>query len=420
MRRWSQGLSQWWLKDVGCNSFLQAALVGWLTGALFLLLGKPQMLGLMFSLALVSVWSAGALQLVRLRAQENLLLIPGASSHYLVQLAFVLTLVTLLTLVLIAACYPPALNPVLLACSLSAAFMLLTLRAPNFFYLSFFTYLALIFVDNLVILLPLWLPGTLFVLLVLTLCHKLSRADTLRWHPNAKNITVSGVETGWMWLPGVSDNSLADRLSRLLFPISFYTGPMLAGFLFMLTAGTLLAGLLLPAFEIHFPVGFILLQGAGIACLLVHWSRILRRQSTESLLVLPVFDGRRGLAQAMWQSQLRLLILLALLSLLIMTLLNPLSGLDWQWLVQLVLLQLAGCAWCLAAGSLCQRSAHLPWLMLCLIGYSTLAGILIKMTSTSGLAELWWLWHFAAVALGLMALRWACNRGVTGIGRLIG
>ncbi|MCL2916498.1 hypothetical protein L2725_22430 [Shewanella corallii] len=412
MSSWTQGMSQWWLRDVSCNSFVQAASVGWLVGTVLLIAGKPEGMGLMYALALISVWAAGALQLIRLRAQEGLLLIPGAREHYLRQLAVVLSLSSVVTLLVPAVFYPAALNTLLLSISLAAMFLLYSTQTPRLFYASFFLYFLLVFIDDVVSLLPNWVPSLILIVSLVILWRHLSRPDALKWHPAASGITVSGAEMGWMWIPGITDNSLVIRLSHKLFPLSFFSGPMLGSFLMTLGLVALLLGWFLPVADIKFPVEFVLLQGAGITCMLVHWTRVLRLRSQDTLLALPVFDGRRGLMEAMFHSQLWLLLLLAMNSAFVMILVGFVYGFDWMTLLQLILLQTAGCALSLAVGSLCSRPLHLTLLMFYLILYSALGGVLFRLALDDALPLLWIGWQILALVLALLALKWASGKSV--------
>lgn len=415
MKGWTQGLSQWWLRDVGCNSFLQAAAVGWLLGIVFLVMDKPDGVGLMFSLALVSVWSASAFQLIRLRAQEGLLLIPGARKHYLTQLTLVLVVCNLLTLAVTALVYAPAINQLLFVISISALFLLVCINRPKWFYASFFLYLSLAFFDEVIQWLPMpaWLPAVIALLAVMAVYLWLRQPQALRWHPGASAITVAGAEMGWMWLPGLTDNAMTMKLSRYLFPLTYFSGPVLGSFVLALVLVSLLLGVLLPRFDIRFPVGFVLLQGAGIGCMLVHWTRILRARGQEMLITLPLFDGHKGLSRALWRAQLNLLLILGLISAVVMILVGLVYGIYWPGVMQLLIVQTTGCALALAGGCLCRKSSHLPWLMVYLMIYSWTAAVIYKNFGDETLSVAGLIWQIPLLLVSLISLKWASGRCLT-------
>ncbi|MEI8601738.1 hypothetical protein P4S55_12860 [Shewanella sp. PP-Sp27a-2] len=278
------GMLRLWCFDVGSVSFLGTGLLGMVLGCITALQGKSDSAELLFSMGIVSSSAAVAWQLIRLMASECAQLIPHYRRHIYIQSAVVLTSVFGISVLFCLALGSTSSLPTLvLALAMSLAFICLCLLSTQWFYASFLLFVLVPFISLITGYVPLWLSEIALVALgafIIRICR------ALPWRAEARTVYLNGLEMGWFWLPNLQSMRILSRFERYLHPTNFFIGPMLTILLLLIPAVCLVLGVLSHQFHQNFPVLLLLAQFSVIMCSLVHWSRVQRSRSTETLLLM--------------------------------------------------------------------------------------------------------------------------------------
>ena len=182
---------------------------------------------------------------------------------------------------------------------------------------------------------------------------------------------------------------------------------MLTILLLLLPLVCLVLGLLSHQFHLNIPVLLFLAQFSVISCSLVHWSRVQRSRSTETLLLMPGFDGRKGLIAAFCLGQQRLLNVVVGIMLTCSLLLGWLNGdLNMQLVGHLVLSTYWACALTLGFGCMCRRVLHITLTMMVVAGHSLWVSISLTSLRDGGNLTNWLLWDLLLILLGQAVLIW--------------
>ncbi|WP_281214161.1 hypothetical protein [Shewanella insulae] len=369
MSRALRGMLRFWLFDVGCASFLGTGLLALAMMLVLAFSGKYDAMPIMLGMIQVSTCAAIAWQLNRLSATEWASLVPGYTESIQWQALIVGVISTLISLS--AAMLMPlegAVEQVLLASVAGIAFIYFCRRHIKGFYFSFALFLLLPFTPEITAFLPslsLYLLPLAAVGFIYLIRNDL-KAEV--WHLEARSVYLNGLEMGWFWLPNLGSNSLMNRLDRWLHPVNFFVGPMLSMMLVLLPALALLLELVNYFVDIELPVLFIMGQFSAVACTLVHWSRVQRWRATETLYILPGFDGKQGLIEAFASAQYRLLgyftVTMALLATCTLILNPDFTLLIWS---HLVLSTFCVCALLLGLGCAARSAMHISLSLLVVI-----------------------------------------------------
>ncbi|EGM68149.1 hypothetical protein [Shewanella sp. HN-41] len=400
-----KGMLRLWCFDIGSVSFLGTGLLGMVLGCITALQGKSDSAELLFSMGIVSSSAAVAWQLIRLMASECAQLIPHYRRHIYIQSAVVLTSVFGIgVLCCLALGLTSSLSTLVLALVMSFAFIWLCLLSTQWFYASFLLFVLVPFISLMTAHTPLWLSLIALVVLgglIIRVC------SALPWRAEARAVYLNGLEMGWFWLPNLQSMRILSRFERYLHPTNFFIGPMLTILLLLIPAVCLALGVLSHQFHQNFPVLLLLAQFSVIMCSLVHWSRVQRSRSTETLLLMPGFDGRKGLIAAFCRGQQRLLNVVVGIMLACSLLLGWLSGdLNMQLVGHLVLSTYWACALTLGFGSMCRRVLHVTLTMMVVAGHSLWVSISLASLRDGGNLGDWFIWDMLLMILGSIVLFW--------------
>ncbi|MCL1091387.1 ABC transporter permease [Shewanella profunda] len=400
-----KGMLRFWCFDIGSVSFLGTGLLGVILGCIAAVYGKNDSAELLFSMGIVSSSAAIAWQLIRLMANECAQLIPHYRRYIYIQsvavLASVFGIGVLFCLVLGLTASLPTL---VLALVMSLTFIWLCLLSTQWFYASFLLFVLMPFMSLIASHIPLWL-STIALLVLGVLIARACRV--LPWRAEARTVYLNGLEMGWFWLPNLQSMRILSRFERYLHPTNFFIGPMLTILLLLLPILALALGLLSYQFHWNAPVLLLLAQFSVISCSLVHWSRVQRSRSTETLLLMPGFNGRKGLIAAFCLGQQRLLNVVVGIMLMCTLLLGWLNAdLNWPLLAHLVLSTYWACALILGFGCMCRRVLHITLTMLIVAGHSLWVSISLASLRGGGSLVDWLLWDLLLVLLGQIVLFW--------------
>lgn len=400
-----KGMLRLWCFDVGSVSFLGTGLLGMVLGCITALQGKSDSAELLFCMGIVSSSAAVAWQLIRLMASECAQLIPHYRRHIYIQSAVVLTSVFGISVLFCLALGSTSSLPTLvLALAMSFAFICLCLLSTQWFYASFLLFVLVPFISLITGYIPLWLSAIALVALgafIIRICR------ALPWRAEARTVYLNGLEMGWFWLPNLQSMRILSRFERYLHPTNFFIGPMLTILLLLIPAVCLVLGVLSHQFHQNFPVLLLLAQFSVIMCSLVHWSRVQRSRSTETLLLMPGFDGRKGLIAAFCRGQQRLLNVVVGIMLACSLLLGWLSGdLNMQLVGHLVLSTYWACALTLGFGCMCRRVLHVTLTMMVVAGHSLWVSISLASLRDGGNLGDWFIWDMLLMILGSIVLIW--------------
>ncbi|MEO3737768.1 ABC transporter permease [Shewanella baltica] len=400
-----KGMLRLWCFDVGSVSFLGTGLLGMVLGCITGLQGKSDSAELLFCMGIVSSSAAVAWQLIRLMASECAQLIPHYRRHIYIQSAVVLTCVFgISVLFCLALGSTSSLSTLVLALVMSFAFICLCLLSTQWFYASFLLFVLVPFISLITGYIPLWLSAIALVALgafIIRICR------ALPWRAEARTVYLNGLEMGWFWLPNLQSMRILSRFERYLHPTNFFIGPMLTILLLLIPAVCLVLGVLSHQFHQNFPVLLLLAQFSVIMCSLVHWSRVQRSRSTETLLLMPGFDGRKGLIAAFCRGQQRLLNVVVGIMLACSLLLGWLSGdLNMQLVGHLVLSTYWACALTLGFGCMCRRVLHVTLTMMVVAGHSLWVSISLASLRDGGNLGDWIIWDMLLMILGSIVLIW--------------
>jgi len=338
-------------------------------------------------------------------ASECAQLIPHYRRHIYIQSAVVLTSVFGISVLFCLALGSTSSLPTLvLALVMSFAFICLCLLSTQWFYASFLLFVLVPFISLITGYIPLWLSAIALVALgafIIRICR------ALPWRAEARTVYLNGLEMGWFWLPNLQSMRILSRFERYLHPTNFFIGPMLTILLLLIPAVCLVLGVLSHQFHQNFPVLLLLAQFSVIMCSLVHWSRVQRSRSTETLLLMPGFDGRKGLIAAFCRGQQRLLNVVVGIMLACSLLLGWLSGdLNMQLVGHLVLSTYWACALTLGFGCMCRRVLHVTLTMTVVAGHSLWVSISLASLRDGGNLGDWIIWDMLLMILGSIVLIW--------------
>ncbi|WP_137224252.1 ABC transporter permease [Shewanella sp. MEBiC00475] len=404
-----RGMLRLWLYDLGCVSFIATAGLGLALGILCLVIGKTDIVSLVFSMATVSTAAAIAWQLNRLAASELTGLIPNYQQLVLVQavtIAVGMLLIQLLVCIAFAAY--DVIPRLLLGIVVSLLFIWACLWRSNSFHLSFLLFVSVPFIDNLAFHIPTWLMlATIAALLfrVIPLCRQLS------WNNEARVVHLNAVQMGWMWLPSIKRFTWITRVERLFHPMNFFIGPVLMVMLLCLPLITLGLMLLSWLFDIDVPSLFLLAQFSVISCAIVHWSRIQRWRAAETLFLLPSYSGLSGLRNAFYRSQYRFIaVLVVMVSVLcfINSLIDP--QYDGVFILHLGLSTFWGCAIMLGIGSASRNSLQATAAMLIVLVHSVVVSLSFAALRDGNSIFVWLVIDAALVLIGIGVLAWGKKR----------
>lgn len=410
--KWLKGCLRLWVFDLGCASFIGVGFLGLVMaiGLPFLLPDdaerKVDTLILLMNMFVASTCVAIAWQMNRLAATEWASLVPQYRQSMLLQAAMLLTVSLIIALVfLVAHNALEKITELQLTLLFGLGFLYLSLTKSNAFHLSFLLYISLPMAPYLTDLLPSWAGLIMLLVIVASAIILWRKLFALGWNSKARAVYLNGLEMGWFWLPSPQSFSLLNRLERSLHPANYFIGPVFSIMIIAMPLFTLLLAVVTHYLETPFPVLILLVQFNCILCGMLHWTRIQRWRSVESLFVLPGFDGKQGMINAFMQGQYRLLAILVVSMVVtasLVSLLNPMISLS-IWL-HIVLTTCFGCAATLAFGSMCRTSLQIS-------GVIFLVGLLSGWVS-AGLSDVeigqqvWSLvqWDLLFLAVSLFAL----------------
>lgn len=400
-----RGMLRLWCFDIGSVSFLGVGLLGVILACLAAVNGKNDSAELLFSMGIVSSSAAVAWQLIRLMASECSPLIPHYRRHIYIQSITVLASVFAIgVLCCLMLGLTSSLASLVLALVMSFAFIWLCLLSTQWFYASFLLFVLVPFISLMTVHIPLWLSVIALVVLgglIIRVCR------ALPWRAEARTVYLNGLEMGWFWLPNLQSMRILSRFERYLHPTNFFIGPMLTALLLLLPVACLTLGVLSHQFHWNIPVLLLLAQFSVIMCSMVHWSRVQRSRSTETLLLMPGFDGRTGLIAAFCRGQQRLLNVVVGIMLACTLLLGWLDGeLNMQLVGHLVLSTYWACALILGFGCMCRRVWHVTLTMMIVAAHSLWVSISLASLRDGGNLDDWFIWDFVLMLLGNLVLIW--------------
>lgn len=403
------GMLRLWCYDVGCVSFLGAGLMGLVIGIVVAWLGEPTSFAMMMSMTISSAAAAVAWQFVRLSASESLLLIPRYRQHIVGQCVVVMvTIISLCVLLTLGFGFTLAIESLLLATAIGVGFIGLCVTRPQWFFASFLLFVLTPFLPMLVEYVAWWLS---LIALVSGIGWLVRQLSPLSWRFEARSVYLNGMEMGWFWLPNIQARGMLSRLERYLYPCNFFIGPMLTLLLLLLPALTLTLGIVSYGLDWRLDALQLMVQCYVILCSLVHWSRVQRSRATETLLLMPGFDGRQGLINAFAGAQQRLLNLIVLSVLICILCLGWLNrNLDSPALLHLVLSTYWACAWVLGLGCMCRRVLHITLTMLVVVVHSLFFSISLASLRDGGNVEVWLISDVVLLLFGQIVLLWGKKR----------
>lgn len=400
-----KGMLRFWCFDIGSVSFLGTAILGVILACIAAVYGKNDSAELLFSIGIISSSAAVAWHLIRLMANECAQLIPHYRRHIYIQSVTVLVSVFGIgVLFCLALGLTASLASLVLALVMSLTFIWLCLLSTQWFYASFLLFVLMPFIPLIAEHIPLWLSAIVLLILGMLIARA---CRVLPWRAEARTVYLNGLEMGWFWLPNLQSMRILSRFERYLHPTNFFIGPMLTILLLLLPILALALGLLSHQFHWNAPVLLFLAQFSVISCSLVHWSRVQRSRSTETLLLMPGFDGRKGLIAAFCLGQQRLLNVVVGIMLTCSLLLGWLNGdLNMQLVGHLVLSTYWACALTLGFGCMCRRVLHITLTMMVVAGHSLWVSISLTSLRDGGNLTNWLLWDLLLLLLGQAVLIW--------------
>ncbi|QSX37224.1 hypothetical protein [Shewanella sedimentimangrovi] len=399
-----RGFGSLWFRDLGSASFLGMQL---LFGLIFvlavLLLERREDVGMMLSFSLSGMSMAIAWQWNRVHASEWGLLSPGFVALVRRQ-SQILMLGSVLLSLMLALLTGISVGFVGLPLLAGMAFLWACSLKPGNFYLSLVLFFSLLLIKPLLAAAP--ALGWLSVLLALPAMWAMERRlwDT-SWRSGAQYLYQNGMNTGGLALPSWRLFNSSAGLVRLLFPLSYFSGPALLVLMLLLPLVAALVTsvlLLMPVESTNSKLyGWLHLwvQLCVMGCAMVHWIRVMRWRSLDALLLLPLFAGFNDFKRQFFHAQLRLLGLISLIICLLMLLQTLLLGYPWGLLPITVLATFWGCALSLGLGVLCRNSLHITLLMLVMIPPLVITDVAARQAREGTLEPTLWL-----LGNGLMAL----------------
>ncbi|QSX40820.1 hypothetical protein [Shewanella cyperi] len=414
--RMLRGFWPLWFRDLGSASFMGMNLLFGLIFALMaLLLERREDVGIMLSFSLYGMCMAISWQWNRVHACEWGLLSPGFVALVRRQSQFLLLGSALLSLVL-ALLAGVSVGYVGLALLAGMAFLWACSLKPGNFYLSMLMFLSLPLIKSALVAAP--ALGWLSVILALPVCWAMERrlwATT--WRSGARHLYQNGMNTGGLTLPSWRLFNRSAGLVRLLFPLSYFTGPALLVLMLLLplVAALVTSVLLLMPLELVSSKLYgwlhIWVQLCVMGCALVHWIRVMRWRSLDALLLLPLFAGFTDFKRHFFHAQLRLLGVISVIICVLMLLQTLLLNYSWSLLPITVLATFWGCALSLGLGVLCRNSLHTTLLMLLMIPPLVITDVAARQAREGALEPTLWLLGNGLMALVALAiLYWSHNR----------
>ena len=400
-----RGMVRLWCYDLGCASFIFTGMLGIFMGTLFAIRGNEDGFELLFSMGITSFATAISWQFNRLAATEWASLVPHYRRNILLQAACIFAAVLALGIGLcVIFANTQVLASLSLACGLSLGFVVLTLLRSQNFYFSFALFVVLPFIPMVSGMIPLALSGSVTIALLVVIFRM---TQSLSWQEHARTVYLNGIEMGWFWLPNLGSVKWLGRVERYLHPLTFFIGSMLVMLLFILLLVPPILAWLSSVFAWHFPVLFLQGQFCLIACSLVHWSRIQRWRATETLYLLPGFNGRQGLVEAFYQAQQRLLWVIVLMILIcgaVVSLVEPKVGLV---MVIFAASSVYGAsALMLGLGCASRNALHISLSMVVVIGYSVYVSLGMAALANE-VNEVYWIsGNLVLIVLGQTVMFW--------------
>ncbi|AVV84604.1 hypothetical protein [Shewanella putrefaciens] len=399
------GILRLWCFDIGSISFLGTGLLSLVLGGVAGWFGQKDSLELFLSMGVVSVSAAIAWQFIRLMASECSQLIPNYRRNIFIQSGLILSSVIGILLILCVSFGFVASLPILvLALVISLGFIGLCLLAAQWFYAAFLLFMLMPFISLIERHIPLWLSLSVLLIMGIVIIYQ---CRTLPWRGNARVVYLNGLEMGWFWLPNLQSMRILSRFERYLHPTNFFIGPMLTILLLLLPIFTLGLGALSLQLQWDFPILLLLAQFSVISCSLVHWSRVQRSRATETLLLMPGFNGRQGLINAFYHGQQRLLNVIAGMIFVCSLLLGGINGdVSLLLVAHLTLSTYCACALILGFGCMCRRVLHVTLTMMIVAGHSLWVSIsLASLRGGSNLTD-WLLWDILLSLVAQVVLVW--------------
>ncbi|QBF83118.1 ABC transporter permease [Shewanella maritima] len=353
-----KGMWRLWFYDLGCLSFLLTGVGGFLLLPFLVEPEKVEVAGIIISVAVVSISIAIIWQINRLKGTEWSQLVPYYRRNILVQSATVygvmwLYLVCFINYLGLSEVWPKVIS----SAAVTIVFLALTLHRSQLFNAAVLVFFAVPFVEYLN-------PYLTTLLAIASLGYVLLSKSAFEWQGEARVTYLNGMEAGWFWLPSLHHNKLSQKLEQWLFPVNYFMGPALVVVIVLLPFIAIAIGVATMMFDFDFPLQFIIGQIVVITCGIVHWSRVQRTRASESLFMLPCFNGLSGLQQAFYQGQYRLIavmVTIMLFSSLVDGLLS--QNLSWQLTLHIGLSAYWGCGFALGAGSASRTSLHISLAM---------------------------------------------------------
>ena len=403
-----RGMVRFWLFDLGSASFLGTALLALIMMLALITGSKQAAIPIALGMIQISISAAIAWQFNRLTATEWASLVPNYSDNIALQS---LLLGAIATSISLAACLllelEGGLDQVMLATLAGVGFIYYCRRHINGFYLSFFLFLLLPFIAEITDFLPDWVIGLVPFLTVILAYLTWREIRGLRWHSDARTVYLNGLEMGWFWLPSLGSSRLMSYFDKLLHPVNFFLGPMLSTILIAMPVLALLVTIGNSFSGMEFPVLFVVSQFSAVTCTMVHWSRIQRWRSVETLYILPGFDGKQGLIEAFANAQYRLLALITLIMAVLAALvcwLNPeFTFVLWS---HIVLSTFCACCLLLGFGCAAKGAMHITLSMLVVVFHSAwLSSSLVALRDGEQIIS-WLFVDIGLVAFSVLTLWW--------------
>ncbi|WP_076414163.1 hypothetical protein [Shewanella sp. UCD-KL12] len=406
------GATRLWFYDVGCASFMGAALLGLLMLIPIFLFEKFVVVPLIISMIQVSVSVAVAWQLNRLSATEWSCLVPEYRHNIYFQSVLIWGVSLLLGSGLcLYIDTQGALSQLAIATTLGLGFIYLCLIKPSTYYLSIVLYLSLVTIETVTSVIP---PVLLLLLPVISLVLAWmiwQKVLVSGWHPDARTIYHNALEMGGVWLPSQNSYRYIAKLESSLHPLNFFMGPLLSMLIIAMPLFTIAVALIAYLFGLDVPVLFLLVQFSGVACVMVHWSRIQRWQAVEALYMLPGFNGKQGMIDAFNRAQCKLLLLLTLIMVVTaaaVSLVNPaITTAIW---LHFVLSSIFGCGFILGAGSACKTTLQLSATMLIIIAHSAWVSSSLRLLTEESHVWPWLAGDLIFVVISMLTLWFGSKR----------
>ncbi|CCQ12235.1 ABC transporter permease protein [Pseudoalteromonas luteoviolacea B = ATCC 29581] len=288
-----------WITEKGCSMYMSFGLLSFALLCILLPMSETRLSLPLSIFVTLGCGSGFAWQIIKLRADETLALIPGKKKLVLNQGIALLTVTYSLFLIFAVALQRmDALFAAALGGVLSTWLILKVIKNTRYFkHVTSIYFLAAIgsiyydkFDGNVT-----WL--LLLAWLVMSL-YSLTKLNNIAWSNTAIHCYKNGLNTGWSPLPTAFTLPKWAEFDKQLFPLSFFAGKTLYTFLGTVTLSSLAIPIIVYFLETPNLAIFIVLTISPIGIMFIRWSMLQNSRSIETLWVLPIFNNRQELHRA--------------------------------------------------------------------------------------------------------------------------